>query len=280
MRAFRFGVSLLSVDDRFVAKCRRLEELGYDVVTVPDHLGAPAPFPALAAAAVATSRLHVGPMVLNVPFYNPVLLARDIESTSAVAGGRFELGVGAGHMKAEFDDAGLPWWPARKRIAYLESTLDELRKRLDPLPPLLIAGHSDGVLSLAAEQADTIGFAGLKQAPGRPPGSFHLAGVDELAERVGFVRERGVDPEFNLLVQRVVVAENPRPELQDWLSRIPDAPQTVDDLLATPQVLAGTVPQIVDTLLERRERFGFSYVTVFEPFLEDFAPVARALSGR
>lgn len=280
MRAFRFGVSLRSVDGEFVAKCRQAEEFGYDVITIPDHLGAPAPFPAVTAAAVATSRVHVGPLVLNVPFYNPALLARDVESTTKIVGDRFELGVGAGHMKAEFDSAGLPWWPAKQRIEYLDSTLAQLRERLDSLPPLLIAGNSDGVLNLAAEQADIVGFAGLKQAPGRPPGNFLLASAAELAERAAFVRSRTEAAEFNMLVQQVIVAEDPRPRLADWLSRIPGATQTVDDLLAAPQILAGTVGRIAETLLERRERFGFSYVTVFEPFMADFAPVIKALSGR
>lgn len=46
-------------------KCRRAEELGYDVLLVPDHLGMSAPFPALIAAAEATERPRVGTFVLN-----------------------------------------------------------------------------------------------------------------------------------------------------------------------------------------------------------------------
>jgi alkanesulfonate monooxygenase SsuD/methylene tetrahydromethanopterin reductase-like flavin-dependent oxidoreductase (luciferase family) len=72
-------------------KCRRAEELGYDVITVPDHLGKPSPFPALSVAAAVTERPRVGTMVINVPFYNPTLLARDscpaTGSTSASAPG-------------------------------------------------------------------------------------------------------------------------------------------------------------------------------------------------
>lgn len=273
---FRFGVSLRAIGDDFTAKCRRAEELGYDVITVPDHLGAPAPFPALVAAAAATGRVRVGPLVLNVPFYNPVLLARDVEATVQVTGGRFDLGVGAGHMKREFDDAGLPWWPAKERIAYLERTLAELRDRLPQLPPVLIAGNSDGVLSLAARQADIVGFAGLKQAPGQPPGSFDLTTAGELAERVAFVREQTArEPEFNMLIQKVVARDDPRAELESWLPGY-----SADDLLDAPQIFAGPVERIAEQVWRRCERFGFSYFTVFEPAMEAFAPVMDLVRTR
>jgi probable F420-dependent oxidoreductase len=270
---FRFGVTLRAVDGEFAAKCRRAEALGYDVITIPDHLGAPAPFPAMVAAAAATQRVRVGSLVLNVPFYNPALLARDIESTVGVTGGRFDLGLGAGHMKSEFDDAGLPWWPPKLRIGYLESTLTQLRERLPELPPLLIAGHSDGVLSLAAKHADIVGFAGLKQAPGKPPGTFDLATSAELEERAAFVRGRAErELEFNMLIQKVVPHDDPRAELQAWLPHF-----DVDDLLAAPQILTGAPERIAEEIQHRSQRFGFTYYTVFEPAMEDFAPVIKLI---
>jgi probable F420-dependent oxidoreductase len=282
MNEFRFGVSMRQVDQDWARKCRRAEELSYDVITIPDHLGKglPAPFPAMVSAAAATERVRVGTLVLNVPFYNPAVLARDIEATVRITDGRFDLGVGSGHMKSEFDKAGLPWWPASKRIEYLDSTLAELRGLLDEQPPLLIAGNSDGVLTLAAKHADIVGFAGLKQARGKPPGTFTLAGMDELGERVRFVREhagkRADEIEHNMLIQQVVVAEDPRPALEAWGA--PDL--SADEVLETPQVLAGTLDQIVERVLALRERFGFTYFTVFEPFMETFAPVIAALRGR
>ena len=54
-RDFRFGIGLRTIKsaDRLREKVRRFADLGYDVVHVPDHLGAPAPFPTMVAAAHA-----------------------------------------------------------------------------------------------------------------------------------------------------------------------------------------------------------------------------------
>src|SRR3981081_4229412 len=107
MGKFRFGVSLHSIDGRakWIGKCRRAEEPGYGVINIPRHLGMPSPFPARPVAAAVTERPRVGTMVINVPFYNPALLARDIAATVQLSGDRLHLGLGAGHMKSEFDDA-------------------------------------------------------------------------------------------------------------------------------------------------------------------------------
>ena len=93
---FRFGVglrvakSLSSVQD----EARRAEDLGFDVLHLPDHIGAPAPFPTLMAAAAATTTLRLGTFVLNACFYKPALLARDVQALCDLSGGRFELDRG------------------------------------------------------------------------------------------------------------------------------------------------------------------------------------------
>ena len=55
---------------------------------------------------------------------------------------------------------------------------------------------------------------------------------------------------------------------------------SVDALLASPMALIGTEDRISETLRERRERWGISYVTVFPEAIEAFAPVVARLSGR
>ncbi|MGW4520058.1 TIGR03621 family F420-dependent LLM class oxidoreductase [Amycolatopsis sp. NPDC004378] len=285
MGNFKFGVSFREIGSRdaWIAKCRRAEELGYDVITVPDHLGTGrfAPFPVLAMAAAVTERPRLGTLVSNVPFYNFALFAREASSTAALLDGRLDLGLGAGHMKAEFDNAGLPWRQAADRIAYLEESLGHLRRHFEDEgiahPRLLIAGNSDGVLDLAAEHADVVGFAGLKQQPGKPPGTFELDTA--MDERVRYFRARtSREVEHNMLVQHVEITEDREKAAEAWhelteRSAVADA----RDLLDAPQLLLGTVGEIAGQLEQRRERYGFSYITVFEPFLETFAPVIREL---
>lgn len=288
MGNFKFGVSLFRPGGRseWIAKCRRAEELGYDVITVPDHLGTGrlAPFPVLAMAAAVTERPRLGTLVSNVPFYNLALFAREASSTAALLDGRLDLGLGAGHMKSEFDAAGLPWQNAATRIGYLEESLGYLRKHFEDEglehPRLLIAGNSDGVLELAAEHADVAGFGGLRQQPGKPPGTFKLDNAEAMDERVAYFRSRAGhrDVEYNMLVQRVVVTDDRRAAAAAWheeteRSTVRDA----GDLLDAPQLLLGTVEEIAGQLETRRERYGFSYITVFEPYLETFAPVIREL---
>ena len=77
-RDFRFGIGLRSIRsaDRLREKVRKFEGLGFDVLHFPDHIGAPAPFPAMVAAANAASSIRVGTFVINAAFYSPALLAR------------------------------------------------------------------------------------------------------------------------------------------------------------------------------------------------------------
>lgn len=287
MSQFKFGVSFREIGSRdaWIAKCRRAEELGYDVITVPDHLGTGrfAPFPVLAMAAAVTERPRLGTLVSNVPFYNLALFAREASSTAALLDGRLDLGLGAGHMKAEFDAAGLPWQNAATRIGYLEESLGYLREHFEDEgidhPRLLIAGNSDGVLKLAAAHADIVGFAGLRQQPGKPTGTFKLDNAEAMDERVAYFRsEAGREVEHNMLVQHVEVTDDRQGAAEAWHEKTErNAVADARELLDAPQLLLGTVEEIAGQLENRRERYGFSYITVFEPMFETFAPVLKEL---
>lgn len=301
-RAFRFSFNIFGVSSgqEFRALCRGAETAGFDAIYAADHVGAPAPFPVLVAAAEATERLRVGTLVLNVPFWNPALLAREVATTDVLTDGRLELGLGAGHMKWEFDAAEIPWEAFGRRTEGLASTIEALRHWFTvdqttlpggtaphPLqqvgfggtgPPLLVGGTGDRVLRIAAEHADIIGVAGVFQLPGEPPGTFRLATAPEAAERVSFVRglvgDRPV--EWHLLVQMVVSTDNRRAAAQTLVAQFPGS-MTVDEVLETPYLLIGTPQQMAEQLLESRYRYGFSHVTVHEPFREGFEPVIALL---
>jgi probable F420-dependent oxidoreductase len=303
-RDFRFSFNIFGIPSRqaLQGRCRRAESAGFHTVFAPDHLGAPAPFPVLQAAADATERLRVGTLVLNVPFWNPALLAREAASIDTLSDGRLELGLGAGHMKHEFDTAGIPWEPFGARARRLEETITELRRFFtsdlaalpgghSPVPvqrtgfdgsgpPLIVGGTGDRVLSVAAKYADIIGVAGVYQVPGKPPGTFRLGTAAEADDRVRFVREhagdRADDIEWHLLVQMVVPTEDRRAAAEDLIARF-DGEMTVDDALETPFLLIGTPAQMAEQLRASRERYGFSYITVHEPYYEAFEPVVELM---
>ncbi|MBN3931300.1 LLM class F420-dependent oxidoreductase [Streptomyces verrucosisporus] len=293
-RPFRFGVNLVALGSRdaWRAKCRRAEELGYDVLLVPDHLGAPAPFPALVAAAEATRRPRVGTFVLNAGLWNPVLLAREVATCDRLTGGRLELGLGTGYVRSEHERAGLPWGSPGERVAHLEHTVAELDRLLSdpehvpaprqrPRPPLLIGGNGDRVLRLAARHADIAAFTGVRQAPGAPEGVIHLIGPGELEERTAayrrFAAGREEPAELNYLVQRVVVTDDRRAVARELVPYALGA--TEDDLLEHPALLTGSIGQIAGQVRAHRERYGFGYICVLEPYMEVFAEVIEELRG-
>jgi len=130
MSSFRFSSNIfgLTSRDEFAAMCRRAENHGYDTIFAADHLGDAAPFQAVVAAAAATERLRVGTLVVNVPFWNPALLAREIATADILTGGRLEVGLGSGHMKWEFDEAGICWESYGARADKLSATISELSR--------------------------------------------------------------------------------------------------------------------------------------------------------
>src|ERR1051326_7787452 len=122
MRPFRFGASLWSPRSRveWVQQARKIEALGYDTLTVPDHLtNRMAPMPALVSAAEATEHIRVGTNVLNNDLRHPVLVAREAATVDVLTDGRLELGLGAGSIKSEYDEAGLRFDAGGTRVARL-----------------------------------------------------------------------------------------------------------------------------------------------------------------
>ncbi|WP_017587581.1 TIGR03621 family F420-dependent LLM class oxidoreductase [Nocardiopsis ganjiahuensis] len=295
MRNFRFGVNMLASDldhsdhITLAESCRDIEEQGYDVLLAPDHLGFWAPFPVLAAAAAATTRLRLGTYVLNNEFWNPALLAREVATLDRLSGGRFELGLGSGHMKSEFEDAGLPWRPHADRTGSLVATLDELDRRLAPggqepqpvqrpRPPLLIGGHGPATLTLAARRADIVAFSGMTQTRGRKMGVFTAAGAAETRQRVDLVREvageRAEEIESSVLVQTVVVTDDAEKAVAEIVARVGEEllPEG-ESLLDCPYLLVGTPREMADTLLRRRAEFGFTHVVTHGHSREALAEV-------
>jgi probable F420-dependent oxidoreductase len=257
---FRFSIGIHSAKSSAALrdKARRLEDAGFDVLHLPDHIGAPAPFPVLTAIAAATSTVRVGTYVLNACFYKPALLARDAAAVNDLSDGRLELGLGAGYVKEEFEAAELPYPSAGQRVDYLRHVTTYLKEH-HPSIPILIAGNGNRLLTVAAQHADKIGLTGANNA---------------LAERIEFVRaaagDRFADLELNLAITAVSDASG-KPDLSMTRRYAPDLSD--EELLALPAVLSGTPRDIADTLRGYRETYGLTSVTVQEHHAETFAKV-------
>jgi probable F420-dependent oxidoreductase len=266
----RFGLTHLpSTSGReLAAAARRAEQLGFDFLGAPDHLGTAAPFSALVAAGMVTERVRLRTCVLNVCFWNPALLVREAATADALTGGRLELGLGAGHMRAEFDDAEIPWRRLAARIEQLDSTVREVRRRLAdgvvPRPvqrplPLAVGAMSARGLAVAAEHADIVSFAGLRQMAGGPPGALTVATGDETDELVDRVRRiRGERPyEADMLLQAVEIGVDPQQAAAELAGRAPGLdPQRVLD---SPFVLlARDASEGAAELLRRAKRWDFA----------------------
>lgn len=305
-RPFRFGVTAPTVDSgsAWVERARRVEQLGYSTLAVPDHFrNKLASVPALSAAALATTRLRVGSLVFCNDFRHPVVLAREAAAIDVLSGGRFELGLGAGWLRAEYEQAGIRYDAAGTRIERLEEAVTIIKgllagqrvtfsgrhyatSELDgsatvqrPHPPVLIGGGSRRTLTLAAREAAIVGLVprALKDGSGLDRADF---GDAALRQKIDWIRaaagSRFDSLELHTLIQAVAVTDHRVQAADQLASRFGVARDLV---LETPYVLVGTIDQICETLRQRRERYGISYLSVFERDMEEFAPVVARLAG-
>ena len=310
MKPFRFGVNVGPSRSRaeWVEKARRIEALGYDALTVPDHLTELlAPVPALVSAAEATTAIRLGTNVLNNDFRHPVLVAREAATIDLLTGGRFLLGLGAGYVKAEYEQAGLVFDRGGVRVERLAEAIAVIKGLMTgeavtfagrhyritghkihplpvqrPYPPIAIGGNGRQLLTLAAREADIIGFSGITFCRGGTApdlSGWKVSGVDQRVDLVRAVAgDRFASLELNVLVQQVIVVDDRRRAAEELARRWSQL--TPEEILESPFVLVGTIDQMIEDLLVRRERWGFSYFTIFEPHLNAFAPVVDHLRGR
>ena len=135
------GWDLDAAWSRTLAVAAQADGLGLDSVWVYDHFTAPGghtaelmfeAFATLAAVAARTTRVRLGPLVAAAGYRNPALLAKMTGTLDLIAGGRFEIGVGAGWKRDEYEAFGYPFPPLRDRMALLRDTLEILTLMLGP----------------------------------------------------------------------------------------------------------------------------------------------------
>ena len=310
MKRFRFGINARDATSRseWQDKARRIEDLGYAVLLVPDHLGAMlATLPAVVSAADATTRLRVGTNVLNNDLRHPVLLAREAATIDLLTDGRLELGLGAGYMRVEYDQAGLRFDRGGVRVERLAEAVTIIKGLLggarvtfagqhyrvtdhtiypppvqQPHPPVIIGGNGLRLLTLAAQEADIVNLMGITFSQGGTApdmSGWKAAGIDERVRLLRATAGARYDRlEVSAQIQRVIVTDKRREaaaELQKRWTQL-----SVEEILEAPYVLIGTVDEMVEALHVRRERWGISYVVTFEQYLETLAPVVTRLADK
>ena len=135
------------------------------------------------------------------------------------------------------------------------------------------------MLSLAAREADIVSIT----TRALPDGSKDAADMTAAAtgRKIAWVREAAGERfdqiELNTICPTVEITTDRRAAAERLAANLP---VSAADVLDAPPVLLGMVAEIVETLQERRERYGFSYVVVLEPVMEAFAPVVERLTGR
>ena len=267
---FRFALSIRFFKSRAALedKAKRAEDLGFDVICVPDHLGAAAPIPTLTAVAMVTSKIRLSQYVFNAAFYKPALLSRDLGAVDRLSDGRLEIGLGTGYAREEFDAAELPYPSAGARVDYLEHMTKYLKEH-HPTTPLLIAGNGDRVLTLAARHADIIGLTGSRVNDADDP----------LAERVEFVRTAAGDRfeplELNLAITAVPAEGETMPDLS--MTRRYATDLSDDEILELTSVLTGSPSGMADRLSLYRERYGVTSFTVQDNHTDNFGKVIAEL---
>jgi probable F420-dependent oxidoreductase len=304
---FRFGATMSKADsaEAWAASARRAEELGYDILLMPDHLGRQlSPIAALAAAAAATTHLRIGSYVFANDYRHPLVLAREAATLDLLSGGRFELGIGAGWNTEDYRKLGLPYDPPRWRIDRLTEAVPLVKRLLAgetvdhdgahyrlsgahtglapikrPRPRLLIGGGGPRMLRLAAREADIVALQPQFDPRGWPMLRQATEGATE--RKIAIVREaagsRVDEIELNVIVGDASLVGSGRPALASLLAAAKSAAASP---VGSPYVLYGTLGQLRNQLLRRRDRLGISYYAIPSHATEALAPLVGALAGR
>ncbi len=310
-RPFRFAAQLSRAPSgtarAWSEQARRVEDLGYSTLLMPDHFGDQlAPVPALAAAAAATATLRIGTLVFGNDYRHPCVLAHEAATLDVLSDGRLELGIGAGWMRSDYEEAGMAYDDPKERVDRLEEAVGVLAGLLrtdgpfsfegnhytvrqhtlqprpvqKPGPPLIIGGGGRRVLSLAGRYADIVSINVNLSAGTGGPETAPDATPRRTREKIGWVKEaagdRFADIELNALIGFVMITDDAAGVAE---AMAPHFGITPDEARHVPLGLLGTVDEMIDELRWRREEYGISYWSIESEHWEALAPMVAALAG-
>ncbi len=310
IRPFRFGVQLKTSPsgEAWAEQARRIEAHGYDIATMPDHFDDQfAPMPGLQAILSATTTLRACALVFDNDYKHPLVLAKELATMDVLSEGRVEIGLGAGWMIADYEQAGMTYDRPGVRIdrfveglAVIKGVMgaepfsfegehytirghDGFPKPIQgPHPPVIIGGGGKRVLGIAAREADIVGVNGTLHAGVIGPDAIATMTREAVVDKVAIVADAAraagrLDAiEMNVRTFFVSVTDDRDRQIEAMAGMIGVDGRMIRE---SPFALIGSVDQIVDDLIARREEFGFSYVIVGGDEADSFAPVVDRLAG-
>jgi probable F420-dependent oxidoreductase len=310
VRPFRFIAPMPRFDSpsTWRDQIRRIEDLGFSTVAVAEHVTGwqMEPVVALTAAAEVTSSLRLLSLVMCNDFRHPVMLHKSMAMLDVLSSGRVEIGLGAGWLEDDFRSVGVPMDSAGERVDRLSESLqlltrlfadtpatfegrhytvqglDGLPKPVQrPHPPLLVGGGGPRMLRLAARQADIIAVHPRMTAGGLGPEAASDLSAAQVEKKIRLVEKelcavgRAIDDveiQFNVYLTEV---DGRAPSQSSFNAHLRADPELYAH---SPAVLTGSVDRCCDLLVERRERFGISYIQL-KSDLESVAPIVARLAG-
>lgn len=309
IKPFRFGVQLATSTGRahWIDQAKRAEDLGYSVATMPDHFTEQlAPVPALQSVLENTTSLRAGALVFDNDYKHPVVLAKELSTMDVLSDGRVEIGLGAGWMISDYEQTGMTFDRAGIRIDRFVESLAVIKGCMapgpfsfegehytitnydglplpvqQPRPPIIIGGGGPRVLSIAAREADIVGVNCTLHAGVLGPDAIATMSAEAVTAKVAVVADAAGDRiseiEMNIRTFFIGVTDNRAGALTSIAQMI-----SVEEgmLESSPFALVGSSAKIAEDLVERRDRYGFSYVIVGADELESFAPVVAHLQGK
>jgi probable F420-dependent oxidoreductase len=307
-RPFRFAISFGGNPTRseLVDAVKRAEDAGFSVVASADHLSSRLAVMPLLSTVAEVSSMRISPMVIANDYRHPAVLARDVATMDILSDGRFELGIGTGWIKEQYEAAGIAYDDPKTRVDRFEEAIQVIKGcwRGEPFtftgrhyqtegltcpqplqrphPPLLIAGSGRRMLRIAGREADIVGISPLGSGSSGfeafEPGMSSSA--DRIKAQISWISEtagpRFDEMELSVMAHHLAVGNDATAmaaELADSWGTTPD------QVLESPHVFLGPTDQIVEVLLERRERYGISYVVFLGAHFELVEPIVERLAG-
>jgi probable F420-dependent oxidoreductase len=256
-------------------------------------------------AAEATTTLRVGSLVFGNDYRHPVVLAKEVATLDLFSEGRVEFGLGAGWMTSDYEQSGIVADSAGIRISRMAESLTVLKALWStgeatyrgehyqvsgavgtptpvqrPHPPIIIGGGGQRVLGIAAREADIVGVNPSLAAGYIGPEVIETTTAEYYHRRVAWIREAAGARFDQLELQCLTFLVQVVPDRDEAMARLASLMSvTAEQVGGSPIALIGTTAQIAETLRQRREEFGFSYIVVHEAEMEALAPVVAELTG-